>query len=384
MKETFNEKLVAYLTLLSGLSISAIAIYYSVLGLVAIFAAAAIPVIVMGVVLEVSKIIATLWLKQNWKHAPRLIKTYLIIAVFILMCVTSMGIFGFLSKSHNDQTLNSGNNRIQLVELNRQIQIEKRNIEDATRVIAQLDQAVQALTDAQRIRGRDGAIAVRKNQAQERDNLNSIISESNKKINLLEQEKLPLEQQRLNIEAEVGPIKYIAAFIYGNTPNKDILEKAVTWIIILLIIVFDPLAIVLLLASQYSFQNFRQTTILNTNDNTIKSISEKVDPFMTNESLIKQDEFDYSKHTYLDKGFKYPENFKREAPVVYTNNAIVENDTVNETSLTKISMDNETYEKLDDIKKKEILNYWANMVRSKRKSMSEVPRHILLEVRALV
>lgn len=386
MKSSFNEKLVAYLTLLSGLAISTIAIYYSVLGLVAIFAAAVIPVIVMGVILEISKIIATLWLKQNWKHAPFLIKSYLTVAVFVLMCITSMGIFGFLSKSHSDQSLISGNNAIQLVELDRQIAIEQKIINDAQLVISQLDQTVQTLTDAQRIRGRDGAIAIRKNQAPERDNLNLIIAESNRKISNLEKEKLPLMQQKLNIEAEVGPIKYIAAFIYGSNPDKNILEKAVTWMIILLIIVFDPLAIILLLASQYSFQQFRaMNETINLPEPQVNYTNEKIDPVMNFELKKNINEYDLSKHTYLNTGFKYPENFKRESPIVYKNvdrDPIVE--PISSNNVNENIVDEVAYAKLDEIKKQEIIKHWANLVRIKKKPMSEVPRHILLEVRALV
>ena len=104
MKLEHNDKILAWLTLYSGLAISAVAIYYSVAGLVAIFAAAAIPIIIMGVVLEVSKLVATVWLKMNWKRAPFLIKSYLFLAIVVLMFITSMGIFGFLSKAHIEQT----------------------------------------------------------------------------------------------------------------------------------------------------------------------------------------------------------------------------------------------------------------------------------------
>ena len=104
MKYTLSDKLIAYLTLFSGLTISAVAIYYSVAGLVSIFAAAALPIIVMGAVLEISKLIATVWLKLNWQRAPTFIRTYLMIAVAILMLITSMGIFGFLSKAHSDNS----------------------------------------------------------------------------------------------------------------------------------------------------------------------------------------------------------------------------------------------------------------------------------------
>lgn len=343
MKVPFSEKLIAYLTLLSGLSISAVAVYYSVIGLTSIFSAAVIPVIIMGITLELSKLIATLWLKQNWKIAPNIIKSYLIISILVLMFITSMGIFGFLSKSHNDQLLVTGNNSIQIQEIDRLIEVEKRNIKDATLMISQLDQAVQALIDSNRIRGNTGSIAVRKNQSQERENLNKIILESTNKINQLETQKLPLEKQRLSIEAEVGPIKYIAAFIYGNTPDKNILEKAVTWVIIIIVCVFDPLAVVLLLASQISFQNFRERKLINfetkikqdppLDDN--KENKKLNDDFkensLKNDDNIQKDDLTAhhhpSTHPYLNQGFgSKPPEWKSEKPLVF--NEIVKKEIV--------------------------------------------------------
>ena len=92
------------LTLLVAISISVIAAYYSILGLTAIFAAAFLPIVLMGSVLEVGKILATVWLHIHWKRAPLIIKTYLTSAVIVLMFITSMGVFGFLSKSHIEQS----------------------------------------------------------------------------------------------------------------------------------------------------------------------------------------------------------------------------------------------------------------------------------------
>lgn len=407
-KISFNEKFIAYLTLLSGLAISAVAIYYSVLGLTAIFAAAVIPIIIMGITLELSKLIATLWLKQNWNTAPVLIKTYLVIAIFVLMCITSMGIFGFLSKSHNDQLLVSGNNSIQLTEIDRQISLEKRTVDDSLKVISQLDQAVQSLIDADRIRGPSGSIAVRKSQAAERDSLNLVISQSTKKINELENQKLPLLQQKLNIESEVGPIKYIAKFVYGSDPNKDILEQAVTWVIVILIVVFDPLAIVLLLASQYSFQQFKtrtddliekQSNIVNTS---IK-LDKKIEPTLINES---EDDFDISKYPYLFKVPKnrHPPGVDPVGPMVFKNPIVkqshdeeklfIQNEeqlhsnlwtsTVSTSIITEKDYINSSKNKIDNLRKDEVFNYWAELVRNKKISMEDVPKHLLLEVRARV
>jgi len=240
-----------WLTLVVALAISGVAAWYSIVGLMAIFAAAAIPIAIMGGVLEVGKLLTASWLYQNWKIAPRLLKTYLTAAVIVLMFITSMGIFGFLSKAHIDQTLVGGDNSLEIQSLDQQIEQEQRRIKDAELVIKQLDAAVQALINYDRIRGRDGAIAVRQSQAVERASLSGIISEASKNIKQLRDEKQPLQRQQLQLEAEVGPIKYIAALFYTDT-NKNVLEEAVRWVIITIIFVFDPLAVLLVIAANMS------------------------------------------------------------------------------------------------------------------------------------
>jgi len=240
-----------WLTLVVALAISGVAAWYSIVGLMAIFAAAAIPIAIMGGVLEVGKLLTASWLYQNWKIAPRLLKTYLTAAVIVLMFITSMGIFGFLSKAHIDQTLVGGDNSLEIQSLDQQIEQEQRRIKDAELVIKQLDAAVQALINYDRIRGKDGAIAVRQSQAVERASLSGIISEASKNIKQLRDEKQPLQRQQLQLEAEVGPIKYIAALFYTDT-NKNVLEEAVRWVIITIIFVFDPLAVLLVIAANMS------------------------------------------------------------------------------------------------------------------------------------
>jgi len=240
-----------WLTLIVALAISGVAAWYSIVGLMAIFAAAAIPIAIMGGVLEVGKLLTASWLYQNWKIAPRLLKTYLTAAVIVLMFITSMGIFGFLSKAHIDQTLVGGDNSLEIQSLDQQIEQEQRRIKDAELVIKQLDAAVQTLINYDRIRGKDGAIAVRQSQAVERSSLSGIISEASKNIKQLRDEKQPLQRQQLQLEAEVGPIKYIAALFYKDT-NKNVLEEAVRWVIITIIFVFDPLAVLLVIAANMS------------------------------------------------------------------------------------------------------------------------------------
>ncbi len=257
MINSFNEKLIAYLALISGLGISFVAVYYSVVGLTAIFAAAAIPIIIMGVALEIGKIIATVWLKQNWSICPRPVKIYLISAIILLMVITSMGIFGFLSKAHSDQNLVGGEVLSQLAIYDEKIKTSKENIESRRRELKQMDEAVdQVMARSQDEKGADKSIALRKSQQRDRTRISAEIETEQKRLSELNNEAAPIRAQVRQVEAEVGPLKYIAAFIYGET-DQTVLEKSVIWVIIMLIMVFDPLAIILLLASQISFYNFR-------------------------------------------------------------------------------------------------------------------------------
>lgn len=259
MKITFADKSIAWLSLFSGLAISAVAVWYSVAGLISIFAAAAVPIAIMGIVLEVSKLVATVWIKQNWFIAPRLIKTYLLIAITILMLITSMGIFGYLSKAHLDQAVPTGDVADKVALISEKIKTERDNIEAARRALTQMDAQVdQVLGRSDTERGAERAVQIRRNQAKERASLQSDIARSQKTIAALNQELSPIASELRKVEAEVGPIKYIAALLYGDNPDQNILERAVRWVIILIVIIFDPLAIVLLLASQYSFQYFRR------------------------------------------------------------------------------------------------------------------------------
>ncbi len=247
----------AYLVLLVALAISGVAAWYSIAGLAAIFAAAKIPVIIMGSSLEIGKLVTASWLYQNWNRAPLLLKSYLTVAVVVLMFITSMGIFGFLSKAHVDQTIVSGDNSLLIEQLDQRVERERTRLTDAELVISQLDQAVQTLIDYDRIRGDDGAIAVREGQKDERDNLNTIIDNAYNNIGELQSDRLVLSQEQLSLEAEVGPIKYIAELIYGGSPDADVLGSAVRMVILTIIFVFDPLAVLLLIAANMSINDRR-------------------------------------------------------------------------------------------------------------------------------
>ena len=260
MKPTLNEKFLAYLALLSGIALSVVAEYYSILGLTAIFAAAVLPVIIMGIALGIGKVSATLWLKQNWNLAHWSIRIYLSAAIVVLMMVTSMGTFGFLSKAHSDQSLVSGDVLAKISVYDEKIKTSKDNIDANRKALKQMDEAVdQVMARSDSEKGADKAVTIRKGQAKERVRLQAEIAAEQKAIAGLNEERAPIAAEVRKVEAEVGPIKYIAAFVYGNT-DPSILEKAVTWVIILIIVVFDPLAVILLLSSQISFQNFRERT----------------------------------------------------------------------------------------------------------------------------
>ena len=388
------------LVMFTALCISAVAIYYSVAGLAAIFAAAVVPIIIMGGVLEVSKLVTAVWLHRYWKQAKWWLKYYLATAVAVLMFITSMGIFGYLSKAHIEQTsasiesvekinqiqteinrykiiIDKSENKIELAEnkgankndtIQDQIDREQKRIDTAyTRIqplvkeqqnliqqeitrkdkkiepylaqVSNIDADLQTLSDllnrrdnesirrlqsivGTRVDGtygsrtakqvenyRDGLIAKRESilktiaQLEEKespiiiaaneeikrlrniaeqeiadsnkvinklrseigsitpDNNTELIEENllkiknaNKEIDTLTEGKYAIEAEYRKLEAEVGPIKYIAEFIYGEEADRDLLEEAVRWVIILIIFVFDPLAVLLLIASQYTFQ----------------------------------------------------------------------------------------------------------------------------------
>mgnify|MGYP003337309344 FL=1 len=257
---TTGDYTIAIMTLLSGLSISAVAIYYSVIGLISIFAAAMIPVMIMGVTLEISKLVATIWLKRHWSDGPFILKISFVIAVFIFMFITSMGIYGFLSKAHSDQAVPSGDIMDKVSLLDEKIKTHKDIIDNSRKVLNQLDMAVdQTMSRSTSEQGASRSIQIRKLQSKERLQLQSDIAESQQEIAKLREERAPIANELRRVEAEVGPIKYIAALIYGDVLDNTILEKAVRWMIILIVSVFDPMAILLLLASQHSFSQLQRT-----------------------------------------------------------------------------------------------------------------------------
>lgn len=389
MRTTFNEKFIAYLALVSGLSISAVAIYYSVSGLTAIFAAAMIPVIIMGIVLEIGKLVATAWLKQNWKMAPIPFKISLLAAITILMAITSMGIFGFLSKAHIDQGVPSSDIAAKISLFDEQIRVERENIETARATLKQYDLGVDQLmsrtTDA---RGAERAVTLRRNQQKDRAKLISEISESQKKISEINAERAPFAAQLRQVEAEVGPIKYIAAFFYGST-DPAILERAVTWVIITLIIVFDPLAVILLLAAQTSFQQFREreTPLLYKPIESINSqtnLQPSPQPAVIDEykEIFRKDPQIQEIVTQADIPAEQPETVTADEQIANEQIAVEELQD-QDTGTVSNTITQAEYTKVSEERRQEIeINRWISLIKSGEITMADVPKHVLLEVRA--
>lgn len=245
-----------YLLFATALGLSIVAAYYSIMGLVAIFAAAAIPIFIMGSLLEGAKLVVASWLYRSWKEIPILMKTYFTIALVILMMLTSMGIFGYLSKAHLDQAVPTGDIAAKLSLIDEKIKTEKENLNANRAELNQLDQAVnQTMSRTTDADGANRAIAVRKGQAKDRARIINEIGTTQTKIAKLQEERAPIASEVRKVEAEVGPIKYIAQVIYGQeAENPDFLEKAVRIVILMIVAVFDPLAVILLIAANWQMR----------------------------------------------------------------------------------------------------------------------------------
>lgn len=239
-----------YITLLTGLALSVVAAWFAIEGVMAIFAGMAIYAMIMGIVIEAGKVVGVTWIYRHWKQRTN-IKFAMLPAVIVAMMLTSMGIFGLLSKAHLEQTSPVTNNTARIERLDLRIAREEREIADAEAVISQLDEVIQTLIDYDKISDpEDGAIARREQQRPQREQLKQIIDESLTDIANYEDEKLTLMQELNAIALEVGPVKYIAALVYEDPENS--LEEAVRWVIIAFIFVFDPMAIMLIMAGNFT------------------------------------------------------------------------------------------------------------------------------------
>ena len=250
------------LTFLSAISISVIAAGYSIIGLATLFAGAAVPIIAMGSALEVGKLVAASWLYNNWNEdVPKLLKTYLFSAIIVLIFITSMGIFGFLSKAHLDQVKPTSGNNIKIELIDKQINQQQLIIDRSQKTLDQLDKALEVYIEKEFVtRG----LKERAKQEEERTALNNAINSASDKIANLTLQKSELQLTQDKIEAEVGPIKYVAELIYGENA-QDNFDKAVRIVILILIFVFDPLAVLLLIAANISLRQWRMKKQLTQN-----------------------------------------------------------------------------------------------------------------------
>lgn len=239
------------IVLLLALIISGIAAYFSVVGLAALFAAAFIPVVVMGTALEAGKLAGAQWLKSNWSNplVGRWLKAYLLFAVFALMLITSLGIYGFLSKGHLEQAAPTATLELQIAQKEQQIQILEDQNKRAYERMNQLDAGFNALINNKN--ATRAAINERNKQKADRDALEKQISMNNDRIQAINKEILPLKMQNNEVEAKLGPVKYVAELF-----NASDTEAAVRIVILILMFAFDPLAIVLMLCANITISEW--------------------------------------------------------------------------------------------------------------------------------
>ena len=246
--------ILAMITLLTALGISAVAAYYSIVGLMAIFSASAMSIAIMGVVLEIGKLITASWLYQNWKRVPFLLKSYLTLAVVVLMFITSMGIFGYLSKAHIDQGKGVAEIYLKVERVDNRIETERNTIARYEKQLTNLDTALNRYLDLGAV---SKGLAKREEQEPERRELVRLINESQKRIDDFLTERSEYQLQINSFEVEIGPIKYISALIYGDEA-LDYIDTAVRAVILTLVFVFDPLAVLLLISANISFQDYNE------------------------------------------------------------------------------------------------------------------------------
>ena len=281
------------LLLISGLAVSFIGAYYSILGLAALFAGAYWAVVTMGITLEVAKLVTVSWLYRNWKLdlLPQSIRMYLLSAVLMLMFITSIGIFGFLSKAHLDTSAPNTGNRLLVKNIERQIESEKKSITGAQKIVDQLDKALDKVID----KDADKGLVERQKQQNERNRANNIITSSSNKITQLSNQKLNYDKNQLAIDKEIGPFKYVAEILFGDADDGN-LDRAVRFVIICLLFVFDPLAVLMLVAVNVSITEYQRNKNLVNKEETLEQQIERLKK--RNESL-RGKERDYK--TFVQK-----------------------------------------------------------------------------------
>jgi hypothetical protein len=288
--------LLALITLICAISISVVAAGYSIIGLATLFAGAKVAIIAMGTVLEVGKLVAASWLYRNWNSnlLPRSIKWYLTTSVLVLVFVTSMGIFGFLSKAHLDQVRPTTNYLVQASLIDKQIVQQEIIITRNEKVLNQLDEVMDVYIKRENV---SRGLKERRKQKEEREFLNTEIRVAMETIAALTLEKSNIELEQLKVEADVGPLKYIAELIYGDKA-VEYFDKAVRIIIIVLIFVFDPLAVLLLIAANISFKQRSMHKAL-TKENKEERLADKIERQNIRLKRLKLREKDYK--TFVEK-----------------------------------------------------------------------------------
>jgi len=281
----------AILTLISGICISIIAAGYSIIGLATLFAGAVVPIIAMGSALEVGKLVVASWLYRNWQSSllPRSIKYYLTISVIVLVFITSMGIFGFLSKAHLDQVKPTTSNKIKIDAINVQIKQQQSIVDRSQNTLKTLDKALDKYVDMEYV---TKGLNERKKQAGERAELNGAINKATDLIVKLQNEKANLQLAQDKIEAEVGPIKYIAELIYGKDEAKSHFDEAVRIVILILIFVFDPLAVLMLIAANISIREWQLRRSL-TQAKKQENIEDRLERVIKQNKKLKEKERDF-------------------------------------------------------------------------------------------
>lgn len=231
----------------------------SVIGLAAMFSGAFWAVVIVASILEVAKVVTATWLEQHWKYLEWKLKGYLVSAVIVLMLITSLGIYGFFARAHIEQQIQmttGETSRLPLVVS--KITVEKQKLEDLDKQIAQIDNALSAMTEKSKAtRDAKAALDAAKNQRKSREELVAKKDQIFEGLTTLETEKSRLENVVKKHEVEVGPLKYLANLYYGEA-NENQLEQAVRFLILTLVFVFDPLAIALLIAANHTASTLRK------------------------------------------------------------------------------------------------------------------------------
>lgn len=245
---------IAILTLLTSLSLAGVVGLFSIAGVMTIYAGAPFhSALIMGIVMECAKLVSLSWLYRNWKTSSILLRAPLVTIALVIMLITNIGVFGFLSKSHLEQSAATIDNSAKVEQLNLQIEKEKSKIADNEKVIAQLDGAVNSLI------GKDQAnrsLAVRKSQANQRKQLRDDINSSQTQIDEYNKQKFELESEVRKLQLEVGPIRYVAELFHKNSDAKSI-ETAVQIFTLLIVLILDPAAVMLLIAANHSFAKIK-------------------------------------------------------------------------------------------------------------------------------